>query len=138
MNDIGCCNMKIIMSTMFNQVIMRPLTKFANKFMQGNVKEKDILNLHHVISHIIHFVENRENVTFIFTDNDLTSMRKQIFDELLLTIFNIAKRAGETLNQPYSREIFNIIVDFLCDSLEVDENSTIHIDNISPENKKVF
>jgi brefeldin A-inhibited guanine nucleotide-exchange protein len=40
--------------------------------------------------------------------------------------------------QPHSKEIFAIIIDFLNGSLEVDDNSQIHIDNVSELDKQNF
>jgi hypothetical protein len=68
---------------------MKPLQKFTNKYSNNSIKEKDIINLHHLISHIISFLENKKNVAFVFLKNDLTSLRKKVYEQILQNIFKV-------------------------------------------------
>ena len=82
-------DVKSLISTLFNQFIMRPLQKFSAKYLSNLVKERDIFNLHHLMSYIIQFLQNKEYVNFIYINNDMTSLKKQLFDTILENIFRV-------------------------------------------------
>jgi len=131
-------DVKSLISTLFNQFIMRPLQKFSSKYLSNLVKERDIFNLHHLMSYLIQFLQNKEYVTFIYINNDLTSLKKQLFDEILENIFRIVEKAAENSSQSNAREIFDIVLEFVHGSLEIDESRSIHLEAITIEDKDKF
>jgi len=82
-------DVRSLISTIFNQLFMRPLQKFSSKFLSNLIKERDIFNLHHLISYLIQFLQNKEYVNFIYRNNDLSCLKKQLFDEILGNIFRV-------------------------------------------------